>query len=88
MQISYLIIISIVTYILGSFTKLKWNKMPNKYIPLQNVLIGLISATICFVFKIQTNFINSLVLCFLAVMGAGGTSDLMQTFKKEEDDVS
>lgn len=83
MQISYLIIIAIITYILGAFTKLKWQKIPNKYIPLQNVIIGLVSGIICFIFKIETNLLNSLVLCLSATMSAGGFSDLMKIGKEE-----
>ncbi len=76
MQITYLVIISLITYILGAFNKLKWTKIPNKYIPLQNVFIGLISGFICYFFKVETNLLNSLVLCLSATMSAGGIADL------------
>ena len=36
MEVTYLIIIALVTYILGAITKVKIDKIPNKYIPLQN----------------------------------------------------
>ena len=52
MEVTYLIIIALVTYILGAITKVKIDKIPNKYIPLQNVIIGVISAVICIVWKI------------------------------------
>ena len=42
MEISYVLIVSIVTYILGAITKIFINRIPNKYIPIQNVVIGII----------------------------------------------
>lgn len=79
MEVSYVIIVGIVTYILGAITKIFINKIPNKYIPIQNVAIGLISAWICFLTKIEPNLLQAIVLCFFAATGAGGTADLLQT---------
>ena len=46
MQITYIIVVALITYILGAFTKIKWDRIPNKYIPIQNVIIALISSFI------------------------------------------
>ena len=83
MEITYVVIITIVAYILGSITKLFIDKIPNKYIPLQNVLIGLISAFICYVTKIETNLLQAIVLCVMSTMGAGGIADLVKINKGE-----
>lgn len=83
MEITYVIIITLVAYILGSITKIFINKIPNKYIPLQNVLIGLISAFICYFTKIETNLLQAIVLCLMATMGAGGIADLIKIKKGE-----
>lgn len=83
MEITYVVIISIVTYILGSITKLFIDAIPNKYIPFQNVVIGIIAGLICYFTKIEPNILQALVLCLTASMGAGGIADLTQT-KKEE----
>ena len=80
MQINYIVIIAIVTYILGSFTKLKWVTLPNKYIPIQNVVIAIVSAVVCYFTKIETNFLQALVLSFSATMGSGGIYDLVHSF--------
>ncbi len=85
MEVTYVIIISIVAYIFGSITKLKVDSIPNKYIPLQNVLIGLISALICYFTKIEANLLQSICLCMLATMGAGGIADLTKTLKNDEE---
>ena len=43
MEITYVVVIAIIAYIAGSITKLFVDSIPNKFIPLQNVLIGIIS---------------------------------------------
>ena len=83
MTITYLIIISIVAYIFGAITKIFIDSIPNKYIPIQNVIIGLISAFICYFCGIETNLLQSIVLCLLATMGAGGIYDLVKLGEKE-----
>lgn len=81
MEITYVIIISIVAYILGAITKIFIDKVPNKFIPIQNVVIGIISALICYYCKIETNLLQAIVLCLIATMGAGGIADLLKLAK-------
>lgn len=83
MDITYVVIITIVAYILGSITKIFLDKIPNKYIPLQNVFIGITSALICYFTKIETNLLQAIVLCLMATMGAGGIADLTKIGKGE-----
>jgi len=83
MEITYVVIITLVAYVLGSITKIFIDKIPNKYIPLQNVLVGLISAFICYFTKIETNLLQAIVLCLMATMGAGGIADLIKIKKGE-----
>jgi hypothetical protein len=86
MEVTYLMIIALVTYILGALVKTKIDKIPNKYIPLQNVIIGLVAGIVCYLIKIEPNLVNSILLCLLATTGAGGVSDLVNknNYKKEE----
>lgn len=84
MEVTYVIIIAIVTYILGAITKVFIESVPNKYIPIQNVIIGIISALICYFTKVETNLLQAFVLCLIATMGAGGTADLINIKKKEK----
>ena len=84
MEITYVLIVAIITYILGSITKVFVENIPNKYIPLQNVIIGLISGVVCYFTKVEPNLLQALVLCFVATMGAGGTADLINIKNKEE----
>ena len=78
MEITYVIIIALVAYIFGAITKIFIDSIPNKYIPIQNVIIGIISAIICYFAKIETNLLQSFVLCLMATMGAGGIADLIK----------
>ena len=84
MEITYIVIITIVAYILGSITKIFIDAIPNKYIPLQNVFIGITSALICYFTKIETNLLQAIVLCLMATMGAGGIADLTKIGKGEK----
>ena len=84
MEITYVIIIAIIAYICGAITKIFIEQIPNKYIPIQNVLIGIISGLICYFLGIEPNIVQALVLCLVATMGAGGIADLIN-IKNEED---
>ena len=82
MEITYIVIIGIITYIFGAITKTFIDSIPNKFIPLQNVIIGIISALICYFTKIEPNLLQAFGLCLTATMGAGGVSSLVKVIKK------
>ena len=85
MQISLETIIPVITivisYIFGIVAK-KCNWYESKYIPIQNAIIGVLSAVIYCIAVPETNFITAL---FTALSGfvAGGIYDTRKT-KKEE----
>ena len=79
MEITYVIIIAVVAYILGAITKIFIDTVPNKYIPIQNVVVGIISALICYFTKVEPNLLQAIVLCLVATMGTGGIADLYKT---------
>ncbi len=83
MEITYVIVIAIIAYIFGAITKIFIDSIPNKYIPIQNVIIGVISAIICYFTGIEPNLLQAIVLCLVATMGAGGIADLININKKE-----
>ena len=84
MEITYVIIIAIIAYIFGAITKIFIDSIPNKYIPIQNVVIGVISAIICYFTGIESDLLQAIVLCIVACMGAGGVADLINIKNKEE----
>lgn len=83
MEITYVIVIAIIAYIFGAITKIFIDSIPNKYIPIQNVIIGVISAIICYFTGIEPNLLQAIVLCLVATMGAGGVADLINIKDKE-----
>lgn len=83
MEITYVIIIAIIAYICGSITKIFIDEIPNKFIPVQNVVIGIISALICYFTGVEPNLLQAIVLCLVATMGAGGIADLINIKNKE-----
>ncbi len=82
MNITIPLIVPTVAYTSGAITKIFIKKLPNRYIPIQNVIIGIISAIICVSSNLENNFLNALVLCIISTMGAGGLSDLASKNKK------
>lgn len=82
MEITYVVIIAIVAYILGAITKIFIDAIPNKYIPIQNVIVGVISALICYFTGIEEKLLQAIVLCLIATMGAGGIVDLINIKNK------
>lgn len=86
MKITYAIIVSLVTYILGAITKLFITKIPNRYIPMQNVIIGITSGVVCYILKIEQSLAESIILCLMASTAAGGIAELVKTNKKKEKD--
>ena len=83
MEITYVIIIAIIAYICGAITKIFIDSIPNKYIPIQNVVIGIISGLICYFIGIEPNLLQAIVLCLVATMGAGGVAELINIKNKE-----
>lgn len=82
MEITYMVVIALITYILGAITKIFVDVIPDKYIPIQNVIIGIISGIVCYCFGVESNLFYSIVLCLLATMSAGGFYDLTSIRKK------
>lgn len=82
MEITYMVVIALITYILGAITKIFVDVIPDKYIPIQNVVIGIISGIVCYCFDIETNLFYALVICLLSTMSAGGFYDLTTIRKK------
>lgn len=78
----YTIIVFIITYICGAITKSFVDEVPNKFIPIQNVIIGIASGFICYFIGFEQNLVQALILCFMASVGAGGTADLVKVGEK------
>lgn len=71
---------AVVTAVLGSFTKK--GKVPKKYIPLQNILIGVLAALVAFYFGVYTDLALAMFVCLFTSLGVGGAYDASQ-FKRK-----
>ena len=75
MQITVALIITALTLVAGQITKL--TTIPNKYIPLQNLIIAVIASIICIVFKVENmSVLETILICIFGTMSAGGIVDL------------
>lgn len=82
MEITIALIVTAITLIAGEITKV--TNIPNKYIPLQNLIIAIISSVICIVFKVEgVGVLETILTCVFATMGAGGIADLKKVTEKE-----
>lgn len=83
MAITVAIVVMAVTLVLGEITKV--TNIPNKYIPLQNLIIAIISSIVCIIFKVEgLGVLETILTCIFATMSAGGIADMKKPFKKEE----
>lgn len=81
MEITVALIITAVTLVAGQITKI--TPIPNKYIPLQNLIIAVIASIICIVFKVENmSVLETVLTCIFGTMSAGGIVDLKKV--KEE----
>lgn len=72
----------IVTYIFGILAK-KFNWIESKYIPLQNLLIGIFAGVLSNLVGLSDNLCISVVSCVIGAMSAGGIYDTIKTRKGE-----
>lgn len=86
MTISLSVIIMLVAYVFGAITKIFIENVPNKFIPIQNVVIGILSGVVCFILHIDDNLLNSIVVCIMSTMSAGGIADLIETRKRQDNE--
>lgn len=86
MTISLSVVIMLVAYIFGAITKIFINKLPNNFIPIQNVVIGIISGIICFFLKLDDNLLNSILVGLMSTMSAGGIADLIEVKKTKDNE--
>ena len=78
----------LVAYTFGAITKIFIEKLPNKYIPIQNIIIGVVSGIVCYFLKIDDNMLNSILLGIMSTMSAGGIADLIKIPKTDDDTLS
>ena len=71
---------AIVTAIIGVFTK--DTLIDSKYIPIQNLIIGILSGILAIVTGIYDNTINAMLIGVAISFGVGGAYDMVQIKNK------
>lgn len=81
MQITIALVVMAVTLVAGEITKL--TSLPNKYIPLQNIIIAIVASIVCIVFKVENmGALETVLTCVFATMSAGGIADMKKVIEK------
>lgn len=82
MEITVALVVMAVTLIAGEITKL--TSLPNKYIPLQNIIIAIVASIVCIVFNVENmGALETVLTCIFATMSAGGIADMKKIVEKE-----
>jgi hypothetical protein len=71
------VVTMIVTFIFGKLAK-RFNWLESDYIPLQNLLIGMLAGILVYLTDITDNLAMSIVLCIMSAFGAGGIYDFIK----------
>lgn len=83
-EIIFGVVQAIVTAIAGII--FKKTDVPARYIPIQNIIIGVICGFLAYYFGIYTDIPTSLMLCLAISLGVGGAYDIMQIPSKTKAD--
>ena len=81
MQLTIALVVMAVTLVAGEITKL--TTLPNKYIPLQNIIIAIIASIVCIIFNVESmQPLETVLTCIFATMSAGGIADMKKVIEK------
>ena len=83
MEMIFSVVTAVITGVLGAITKNR--VVPARFVPLQNIIIGLIAGGIAVYFKIFNDIPTAIITCLAFTLCAGGTYDAVTILKKEND---
>lgn len=75
-ELIFLLVQAVVTAVLGIF--LKDSIVPSKWIPIQNIVIGIISGFVALEFELFENIPIAIVTCLAISLGVGGGYDAIR----------
>lgn len=81
-ELIFMVSTAFVTAIVGVFTKNR--VLPARFIPLQNIAIGLLAAIVATYFNLFDNLLVAILVSLATSLGVGGAYDATQTKIKEE----
>ncbi len=80
LELIFAVVTAVVTGILGAVMKNK--VLPSKYIPIQNIVIGLIAALIAVYFNLFDSYPLAILVSLGMSLGVGGAYDATKTKRK------
>ena len=84
MTLTVSIIVMIVAYTAEALMQAIFKKLPNRFIPIQNVLVGFISGLICYFGGLEKNLFISIGTCMMSTLSAGGITHIINSVKEKE----
>lgn len=79
-ELIFAVVTAVITGILGAF--MKDRVVPSRFIPIQNIVIGLISAVVAVYFGLFTDIPTAIVMSLAIALSVGGAYDAAQIKKK------
>ena len=76
-ELIFTVVTAVVTGILGSITKNR--VIPSRFIPLQNIGIGIIAAVVATYFNLFDNYAVAVIVSLAMALGVGGAYDATKT---------
>lgn len=81
-ELIFTVVTAVVTGVLGSITK---NRIiPSRFIPLQNIGIGVIAAIVATYFNLFDNYAVAIIVSLAMALGVGGAYDATKTKINED----
>ena len=80
-EIIFAVVTAVVTGIAGVITGK--TELPNRFIPIQNLIIGIIAAVVSIYFNLFDDIGMAIIISLGMSFGAGGVYDLVKTKTKE-----
>lgn len=80
-----MVVTALVTLIFGELSK-RFGWVKKKYIPYQNITIGIIAGLLVYFVGLQETILSSILTCLFASLCAGGAYDLSKTKVGEASD--
>ncbi len=86
MEITFELIFSVVTALVTAIlgTIFKDRVVPARFIPIQNIVIGLIAAFVAVYFGLFNDVATAIIISLALSLGVGGAYDALKTKKEEE----
>lgn len=72
---------TVMTLLFGGLAK-KFEWVETTYLPIQNVLIGILAGILCWLIDLNDNILTSILICLTSSLCAGGVYDVSQVKRK------